>query len=133
MIVVAARDVRRDSHCAHGVNGIEAAIMKRVVRAIEKTVGVGSVAGGLQRLPSRSDGLHGKIEEKAVGEGLAGKQRLILRVGILAQQADAIDRRGDGDDYRGRVRATESAVGSANVVGGAEWRRAVWVGGEEAG
>jgi len=132
MIVVAARDDRRDSHCAHGMNGIEAAIMKRVVRAIEKTVGVGSVAGGLQRLPSRSDGLHG-IEEKAVDEGLAGTQRGILRVGALAQQADAIDRRADGDDYRGRVRATESAVGSAKVVGGAEWRRAVWVGGEEAG
>ena len=133
MIVVAARDDRRDSHCAHGANGIEAAIMKRVVRAIEKTVGVRSVAGGLQRLPSRSDGLHGKIEEKAVDEGLAGKQRGILRVGILAQQADAIDRRGDGDDYRGRVRATESAVGFAKVVAGAEWRCAVWVGGEEAG
>ena len=133
MIVVAARDDRRDSHCAHGVNGIEAAIMKRVVRAIEKTVGVRSVAGVLQRLPSRSDGLHGKIEEKAVDEGLAGKQRGILCIGILAQQADAIDRRGDGDDYRGRVRATESAVRSAKVVGGAEWRCAVWVGGEEAG
>jgi hypothetical protein len=132
MIVVAARDDRRDSHCAHGVNGIEAAIMERVVRAIEKTVGVRSVAGVLQRLPSRSDGLHGKIEEKAVDEGLAGKQRGILCVGILAQQADAIDRRGDADDYRGRVRA-ESAVRSAKVVGGAEWRCAVWVGGEEAG
>jgi hypothetical protein len=133
MIVVAARDDCGDSHCAHGVNGIEAAIMKRVVRAMEKTVGVRSVAGVLQRLLSRSGGLHGKIEEKAIDEGLTGKQRGILRVGILAQQADAIDRRGDGDDYRGRVRATESAVESAKVVGGAEWRCAVGVGGKEAG
>ena len=133
MIVVAARDDCGDSHCAHGVNGIEAAIMKRVVRAMEKTVGVRSVAGVLQRLLSRSDGLHGKIEEKAVDEGLTSKQRGILRVGILAQQADAIDRRGDDDDYRGRVRVTESAVESAKVVGGAEWRCAVGVGGKEAG
>ena len=133
MSVVAARDDRGDSHCAHGVNGIEAAVVKGVVRAVQETVGVRPVARVLQRLPAGGDGLDGNVEEKAVDESLAGKQGGILLVGILAKQADAVHRGGNSDDYRRGIRATESAVEAAEVVGSAEWRCAVGVGSEETG
>jgi len=99
---VAVGDDCSDCSSRHGMHGIKAAGMKRIVCAIEKATFVRAVARVLQGLLSAGDGLEGAAERETISESFGSQKRGALRVGILLYEANGVDRGGDrGDNCAG--------------------------------
>lgn len=133
MLAVAVRDDSSDCSCRHGMHGIKAAGVKRIVSAIEKAICVRAVARVLQGLLSAGDALEGKVECETIRECFGSKERGALRVGIFLYQAKGVDRSGNRGDECSGVHSAEHAIKTAEAVGCVEVRRSRRVGSNECG
>lgn len=133
MVAITVSDDRRDRKGRHGVHGIKATGVKWIVGAVEKAISIRAVAGVAQRLQSPADSLEGQIQRETIREGFRGEKCGGLRVRILFDQTDGIDRCGHGGDEGSGVRPAEDAIETAEAVRGPEVRSAVRVRGDERG
>jgi len=133
MPAVAVGDDSSDCGCRHGMHGIKATGVKRIVCAIEKAICIRAVARVLHGLLSARDALEGEVKREAVRECFGSKQRGALRVGILLYQADGVDRGGNRGDECSGVHSAEDAIKAAEAVGCSEVRSSVGVGSDQCG
>src|ERR1700722_5806587 len=113
------------------MNRVEAAGGNWIVSSVKKTVRVRAVPGVADGFPTPGDGLERQIDQEAVGEGLAGKQRRFLSVGIFSNPADAIHRRGNRRDESARARTAENTIEAAEAGGVAKGGSGVGVGSDK--
>src|ERR1700675_4907329 len=133
MIAVAVGDDSGDGSSRHGMHGVKAAGVKRIVSAVEEAISVRAVARVSQGLPSAGDALEGEVQRETVRECFGGEERGALRVGILAYQADGIDRGGNRGDECSGVHSAEDVIKAAEAVVRAEVWSGVGVGSDECG
>jgi len=122
-----------DGSSCHGMHGIKAAGVERIVSAVEEAICVRAVPRILQRLLSASDAFEGEVEGKAIREGFGGKQGGTLGIRILLDQSNCVDRRGDGSDECSRVRPTKDTIVAAEAVRRAEGRSGIGIGSHKTG
>jgi hypothetical protein len=70
--IAVGNDSGYGSSC-HGMHGIKAAGVERIMSAVEEAIGLRTVARVLQRLLSASDTFEGEVEREAIREGFGGQ------------------------------------------------------------
>jgi len=133
MVAVAVRDDRRDCKSRHGVHRIKAARVKRIVSAIKEAIYVRAIDRVLQGPLSAGNALESQVERETICESFRGKECGGLRVGILFDETDGIDRCWNGGDECSSVHSAEDAIKAAEAVCCPEIRSAVRVGSDERG
>jgi len=133
MVAVAVGDDRCDCKSRHGVHRIKAARVKRIVSAIKEAIGVRAIARVLQGALSAGHALEGQVKRETIRESFSGKERGGLRVGILFDETDNIDRCWNGGDECSSIYSVEDAIKAAEAVCCPEIRSAVRVGSDECG
>lgn len=99
------------------MTGIEAAGMKRAVRAVEEGVHVRAASGIRERLPSGTRKLERHVQQINVGGGFACKQSGALGVGVFAEPADAINRSRYSREHGGAIGAAENLIETVKIRG----------------
>jgi hypothetical protein len=117
----------------HGMHGIKAARVERIMSAVEEAICVRTVARVLQRLLSASDTFEGQVERETIREGFGGKQGGTLSIRIPLDQSNGIDRRGDYSDECSCVRPAEDTIVAAETVRRMEGRSCIGIGSDKTG
>ncbi len=128
---VAVGDDRCDRKSRHRVNGVKAAGVKRVVSSSKEAVRIRAVARVFQRLLPARNTFESQIERETIRESFRRKKRSGLRVGILFDETDRIDRRWNGGDKCSGIRSAKDAIKATEAVRSPEVWSAVRVGSDE--
>ena len=131
MVAVAVGNDSGDGSGCHGMHGIEAAGVKWIMSAVEETIGIWAVAAVLEGLLSASNALEGEVQREAIRERLGGQKSGGLCVGILLDQSNSVNRRGDRGNECSGVRPAEDTIVTAEAVRRAEGWSCIGVGSHE--
>lgn len=131
MLAVAVGNDSGDGSSCHGMHRIEATGVKWIMSSVEETISIRAVAAVLEGLLSASNALEAEVQREAIRERLSGQKSGDLRVGVLLDQSNGVNRRGDRGNECSGVRPAKDTIVTTEAVRRAKRWSCIGIGSHE--